>query len=190
DGEREENEKEEEQYPPAAAQYRAMPRELKCDKRKRRLPTDSSLPAASPTGGRPAMVAACQRDGSLFPVESDTYRKYKLETRRLDGDSLPLERVAHLEPKQRHCLLTAAEGGPIDDQADDWELIDSSEIPSLPLTAQGRIDDQFQHQVIFFSQSSSPLRTVLFRLWFFAPCKKSTTPVQNRPPQVEYLATS
>ncbi|EJK52283.1 hypothetical protein THAOC_28464 [Thalassiosira oceanica] len=52
--------------------------------------------------------------------------------------------------QQGHCLLTAAEGGPIDDQADnwelindqahDWELIDSSEIPSLPLTAQGRID--------------------------------------------------
>jgi len=78
-------------------------------------------------------------DGSLSPVESDSYRE-ELETRRLDGDSLPLERVAHLGPKQKHCLLTAAEGGPIDDQADDWELIDSSEIPSLPLTAQGRID--------------------------------------------------
>ncbi|EJK72533.1 hypothetical protein THAOC_05929, partial [Thalassiosira oceanica] len=34
----------------------------------------------------------------------------------------------------------AAEGSPIDDQVDDWELIDSSEIPSLSLTAQGRID--------------------------------------------------
>ncbi|EJK64370.1 hypothetical protein THAOC_14901 [Thalassiosira oceanica] len=61
-------------------------------------------------------------DGSLFPVESDSYHKYKLEMRRLDGDSLPLKRVAHLEPKQRHCLLTAAEGGPIDDQADDWPI--------------------------------------------------------------------
>ena len=82
--------------------------------------------------------------GSLSHGESsDGHREYKLETRQLDGDSgdsLPLERVAHLEPKQGHCLLTAAEGGPIDDQDDDWELIDSSEIPSLPLTAQRRID--------------------------------------------------
>ncbi|EJK77881.1 hypothetical protein THAOC_00255 [Thalassiosira oceanica] len=59
-------------------------------------------------------------DGSLFPIESDSYREYRT--------------------RDRHCLLTAAEGGPIDDQADNWELINSSEISSLPLTAQERID--------------------------------------------------
>ena len=77
----------------------------------------------------PATPESCQIRGKT------KFQQIILASKTADVDDLELFYAS--EPKER-CSLTIAEKA--DTQIDDWELIDASEIPSLPLTGQGRID--------------------------------------------------
>ena len=77
----------------------------------------------------PATPESCQ-------IRSKTkFQQIILASKTADVNDLELFYAS--EPMER-CSLTIAEKA--DTQIDDWELIDASEIPSLPLTGQGRID--------------------------------------------------